>query len=242
MSLGESGFECKIKRMCKCEFFDEMNFVVFWVELVLFIVLYVLVFGVKGGCLLFVVEIMLCIYFIQQWFNFLDLVMEEVLYDMVLFCEFVGLDVGEDNLFDESMIFWFCYLFEVYNLSLQILVIVNVMLMVKGLLFKSGIVVDVMLIVVLSLIKNSSGECDFEMYQIKKGNQWYFGMKVYIGVDVDLGLVYMVVGIVVNVNDVMQVYVLVYGEEIDVFVDVGYQGVSKCDEMQDIEVNWYVVM
>lgn len=34
-------------------------------------------------------------------------------------------------------------------------------------------------------IKNSSGECDPEMLQTKKGNQWDFDMKSYIGVDAD---------------------------------------------------------
>lgn len=39
------------------------------------------------------------------------------------------------------------------------------------------------------------------MYQIKKGNEWYFGMKVYIGVDVKSGFIYILVIIVVNEYD-----------------------------------------
>lgn len=39
-------------------------------------------------------EIMLRIHFLQQWFNLSDPAMEEALYDMLLFQQFAGLDVG----------------------------------------------------------------------------------------------------------------------------------------------------
>jgi transposase, IS5 family len=29
--------------------------------------------------------------------------------------------------------------------------------------------------------KNESGKLDPEMHQVKKGNEWYFGMKIHIG-------------------------------------------------------------
>ena len=38
--------------------------------------------------------------------------------------------------------------------------------------------------------------------QIKKGNQWHFGMKAHIGVDADSSLVHIVIGTAANVNDV----------------------------------------
>ena len=34
-----------------------------------------------------------------------------------------------------------------------------------------------------SSTKNNDGECDPEMHQTKKGNQWYFRMKDHVGVD-----------------------------------------------------------
>lgn len=185
---------------------------------------------------------MLRIHFIQQWFNLSDPAMEEALYDMALFREFVGLDAGEDNLPDESTILRFRHLLETHNLSLQILATVNATLAAKGLLLKSGTVVDATLIAAPSSTKNSSGERDPEMHQTKKGNQWHFGMKAHIGVDADSGLVHTVVGTAANVNDVTQAHALVHGEETDVFADAGYQGVGKRDETQDIEVNWHVAM
>ena len=49
---------------------------------------------------------------------------------------------------------------------------------------------DASLIEAPSSTKNRAGERDPEMHQTKKGNQWYFGMKVHIGVDADIGLVH----------------------------------------------------
>ena len=46
-----------------------------------------------------------------------------------------------------------------------------------------------------------------------------------------------VVGTVVAVNDVTQASALVHGEETDVFADVGYQGVTKLEEVQGIDAH-----
>ena len=242
LSLGESGFERKTKRTRKREFLDEMNLVVPWAELVSLIAPHAPAPGAKGGRPPFAVEAMLRIHFVQQWFNLSDPAMEEALYDMALFREFVGLDTGEDNLPDESTILRFRHLLEAHSLSLQILATINATLAAKGLLLKSGTVVDATLIAAPSSTKNSSGERDPEMHQTKKGNQWHFGMKAHIGVDADSGLVHTVVGTAANVNDVTQAHALVHGEEIDVFADAGYQGVCKRDETQDIAVHWHVAM
>ena len=242
MSLGESGFERKTKRTRKREFLDEMNLVVPWAELVSLITPHAPAPGAKGGRPPFAVETMLRIHFLQQWFNLSDPAMEEALYDMALFREFVGLDAGEDSLPDESTILRFRHLLEAHCLSLQILATVNATLAAKGLLLKSGTVVDATLIAAPSSTKNSSGERDPEMHQTKKGNQWHFGMKAHIGVDADLGLVHTVVGTAANVNDVTQAHALVHGEETDVFADSGYQGVGKRAETQDIKANWHVAM
>ena len=242
MSLDTTGFERKTKRTRKREFLDEMNLVVPWRELVLLIAPHAPTPGAKGGRPPFAVETMLRIHFVQQWFNLSDPAMEEALYDTPMFREFVGLDAGEDNLPDESTILRFRHLLEAHNLSLQILATVNATLAAKGLLLKSGTVVDATLIAAPSSTKNSSGERDPEMHQTKKGNQWHFGMKAHIGVDADSGLVHTVVGTAANVNDVTQAHALVHGAETDVFADAGYQGVGKRDETQEINVNWHVAM
>ena len=242
MSLNTVGFERRIKRTRKREFLDEMNVVVPWPELVALIAPHTPTPGAKGGRPPFAVETMLRIHFLQQWFTLSDPAMEEALYDTPMFREFAGLDIGEDHLPDESTILRFRHLLESHDLSLQIFSTVNAILQAKGLLLKSGTVVDATLIAAPSSTKNKDGKRDPEMHQTKKGNQWHFGMKAHIGTDAESGLVHTVVGTAANVNDVTQAHALVHGEESDVFADAGYQGVQKREETQDIDVAWHVAM
>ena len=71
----------------------------------------------------------------------------------------------------------FSHLFEENSLSIQLLATFNATLIPKGLMLKTGTVVDATLIAAPSSTNNSTGEHDPEMHQTKKGNQWHFGMK-----------------------------------------------------------------
>ena len=70
------------------------------------------------------------------------------------------------------------------------------------------------------------------MHQTKKGNQWHFGMKAHIGVDVASGLVHTVKGTAANKADITQTAALLHGEEEDVFGDAGYTGADKRPELR----------
>src|SRR3546814_2505166 len=74
------------------------------------------------------------------------------------------------------------------------------------------------------------------MHQTKKGNNYFFGMKAHIGVDLHTGLVHSVVGTAANVADVTQVDGLLHGEEELVLGDAGYQGVGKRSEEHTSEL------
>lgn len=143
---------------------------------------------------------------------------------------------------DESNILRSLRLLEAHNQSFRIMAAGNATLTVKGLLLESGTEVDAKLIAAPSSNKNSSEERDPKMHQTKKGKKWHFGMKSHIGVDADSGLVHTVVDTAPNVNDVTHAHPLVHGEEIDVFADAGYQGVSKREEAQDIVVDWHAAI
>jgi IS5 family transposase len=54
----------------------------------------------------------------------------------------------------------------------------------------TGTIVDATLIHAPSSTKNEQGKRDPEMHQVKKGNQWYFGMKAHVGVDSKQGIVH----------------------------------------------------
>jgi len=98
---------------------------------------------------------------------------------------------------------------------------VNDTLSRRGLLLKSGSVVDATLIAAPSSTKNSTGARDPEMHQTKKGNNWHFGMKAHIGADRDSGLVHTVIGTAAKVSDVTIGNALLHGQETDVFADAG---------------------
>lgn len=91
-------------------------------------------------------------------------------------------------------------------------------------------------------MKNEAKARDPEMHQTKKGNQWYFGMKAHIGVDAESGLVHTVVGTAANEADVTQTEHLLHGEEKDVFLDAGYVGAEKREELKDLDINWPIAM
>jgi IS5 family transposase len=202
ISLATAGFQLVSKRTRKRVFLDEMNLVVPWAELVALIAPFAPSTGGKGGRPPFAVETMLRIHFLQQWFGLSDPAMEEALHDVSVYCDFAHLDPGATRLPDETTILRFRHLLEENNLSRQLLATINATLAKKGLLLKTGTVVDATLIAAPSSTKNSTGERDPEMHQTKKGNQWHFGMKAHIGVDAESGLVHTVIGTAANVCDV----------------------------------------
>jgi len=76
----------------------------------------------------------------------------------------------------------------------------------RKLLMKEGTIVDATIIEAASSTKNRQKERDPQMHQAKKGNQWHFGMKAHIGVDLDSGLVHTVTGTAANVADIAQTH------------------------------------
>jgi IS5 family transposase len=238
ISLAATGFEIVTKRTRKREFLDEMNQVVPWAELIALIEPHAP--AGKTGRPPFAVSTMLRIHFLQQWFGLSDPAMEEALHDVPLYREFACLDAGATRMPDESTILRFRHLLEANDLSIQLMAAINATLATKGLLLKSGTVVDATLIAAPPSTKNRTGERDPEMHQTQKGNQWHFGMKAHIGVDADSGLVHTVIGTAANVNDVTQGHGLLHGEETDVFADAGYQGATKRPEATGVA--WHVAM
>jgi IS5 family transposase len=242
MSLASTGFELVTKRTRKREFLDEMNLVIPWSELLSLIAPHAP--AGKTGRPPFATEVMLRIHLLQQFFGHSDPAMEEALHDIPLYQEFARLDAGMTRLPDESTILRFRHMLEAHGLGQQILATVNAKLIDRGLMLKTGTVVDATLIAAPSSTKNDAGERDPEMHQTKKGNQWHFGMKAHIGVDAQSGLVHTVTTTAANAHDVTQAHALLHGEEEVVFADSGYRGVEKREEIQaqHPDVDWQIAM
>ena len=80
------------------------------------------------------------------------------------------------------------------------------------------------------------------MRQVKKGNQYHFGMKLHIGVDAKTGLVHSLATTPANVHDVTEAHRLLHGGESYVWGDAGYVGVEKREENRGLAVEWQVAM
>lgn len=171
ISLATTGYELVTKRTRKRVFLDEMNLVVPWTGLVSLITPFApRGSGNQGGRPAFALESMLRIHFLQQWFGLSDPAMEEALHDTPMYCQFARLDPGVMRLPDESTILRFRHLLEANNLSIQIMAAINATLAAKGLILKSGTVVDATLIAAPPSTKNKDGKRDPQMHSSKKGN------------------------------------------------------------------------
>ena len=115
--------------------------------------------------------------------------MEDLLYEAESVRRFVGLRLSE-ALPDEITILHFRHLLERHGLGEGLFEEINAHLESQGLRLREGTIVDATIIEAPSSTKNRSGERDPEMRQVKKGNQYHFGMKLHIGVDAKTGLVH----------------------------------------------------
>ena len=86
------------------------------------------------------------------------------------------------------------------------------------------------------LEKNKNGERDPEMHQTKKGNEWYFGMKVHAGADAGSGYVHSLTGTSANMHDVSETSKLIRKDDHVVYGDSGYLGAPMRDEIKNDEV------
>ena len=166
-------------------------------------------------------ERMLRIYFLQQWFNLSDPAAEEALYDSEAMRRFAGLELTEDTIPDETSILRFRHLLEEHGLTEAIFAEVKRLLEERRLLLKAGTIVDATIINAPSSTKHREQRRDPEMRQTKKGNQWYFGMKLHTGADVR-GIVHSLAGTHAAVADITQMPESLHGGESVVYGDRAY--------------------
>ena len=224
MSFGDSEYASKRKRTRREKFLAEMDQVIPWSILLNLIEP---VYPKAGnGRPPYPLKAMLRTHLMQNWFGLSDPAMEEALYEIASMRQFAGLSLTRP-IPDETTILNFRRLLEKYELSAEILSRVNAYLTRKGLMLKRGTIVDATIIAAPSSTKNAEGERDPEMHQTKKGEQWYFGMKAHIGVDMDSGLVHTVTTTAANVADIEEAEYLLHGKEVVVYADAGYTGADK---------------
>ena len=222
-TLADEGFERYRKRTRREQFLDEMDKIVPW----------------KGLCEVIEpfypkpegagrppigLQRMLRIHFLQHWFNLSDPAVEEALYDSRAMRRFVGIDLGREPAPDETTGCKFRHLLEAHNLGDQLFALIAEYLEDNGLTVNTGTIVDASIIDAPSSTKNKDRKRDPEMHQVKKGNQWYFGMKAHIGVDSRTKLIHSVAATAANVHDSQLLPDLLHGGETRVWGDSAYAG------------------
>jgi IS5 family transposase len=155
---------------------------------------------------------------------------------------FAGIDLNHDPVPDATTLLKFRHWLERHDLTRALFDDIAAMLEERGLLMRQGTIVDATIIAAPPSTKNKSKSRDPEMHQTKKGNQWHFGMKAHIGVDVTSGVVHTLTGTAANEADINQTAALLHGQEEAVFADAGYTGADKRPELADCEVSWNIAI
>ena len=218
----QSGFEKFARKSRRELFLDEMDKIVPWSGLVALVEPHY----PKGdnGRPPVGLERMLRLYFLQQWFNLSDPGLEDALYESAALRHFAGIDLGREAAPDETTICNFRHLLERHDMGRSMLQMVNEYLAACGVKIATGTIVDATIVHAPSSTKNAEGERDPEMHRVKKGNQWYFGMKAHIGVDSKAGIVHTAVATAANTSDSAVLPELLHGNEQKVWGDAAYQG------------------
>ncbi|MFZ1765843.1 MAG: IS5 family transposase [Candidatus Nitrotoga sp.] len=216
----ETGFEQQRRPTRRDEFLDTMNRIVPWADLCAVIEPH---YPKRGnGRPPIGPERMLRIHFIQHWFNLADFACEEALYDITSLRHFAGIDLGCEAVPDATTLLKFRRLLEKHNLNEQLFAEVGRIRQGSGMTLKTGTIVDATLIAAPSSTKNVGKKRDPEMHQTRKGQQWYFGMKLHIGVDSQSGLAHSAVVTPANVHDKHPLPDLLHGHEQRVYGDSAY--------------------
>jgi IS5 family transposase len=167
---------------------------------------------------------MLRMYFLAHWFNLADGALEEAVYDSEAMRRFVDLDLGRESVPDERTVCKFRHLLEKHDLGRKLFDEVNRHLQAEGMKVSSGTMVDATIINAPSSTRNKDGKRDPEMHQTRKGNQWYFGMKLHIAADSQSKMVSALTVTAANVHDKHALPELLNGAEKRFYGDAGYAG------------------
>lgn len=183
-------------------------------------------------------ERMLRMYFVQHWFNLADEACEEALLDSTALRRFVGIDLGRERVPDGTTLLRFRRLLEKHQLGEKLFATVGQVLQARGMKVGTGTIVDATIIGAPSSTKNADNKRDPEMHQTRKGQQWYFGMKMHIGVDSRTGLAHSAVVTAANVHDKHPLPNLLHGNEQRVYGDSAYASqkeliASKASQAKD---------
>ena len=149
-----------------------------------------------------------------------------MLYSSKSMRRFARIDLLTNSVPDETTICKSRHLLEAHRLNARMFLAVKALLEERQLLLKAATLVDATIIGAPSSTKNATQTRDPEMRQTKKGNQWYFGMKMHVGTD-RRGVIHSSTTTDAATADITQLPLLLHGQETALHGDKAY---DKADD------------
>jgi IS5 family transposase len=227
-----TGFELHARPTRKAEFLAKMETLMPWAEFCTLIEPHYPKAG--NGRPPVGLERMLRMYWIANWFNLADEACEDAFYDIAVFREFCGFDLGRERIPDATTLLKFRHLLEEHEIGKAMFARVGALLQANGVKVSGGTIVDATLIAAPPSTKNEEKARDPEMHQTKKGNQWHFGMKIHVGADSKTGLIHSASVTAANVHDSHEVPNLLHGNETRFYGDSAYRGKAQRERLKSI--------
>ena len=100
--------------------------------------------------------------------------------------------------------------------------------------------VDATIIKAPSSTKNQEKQRDPEMHSTRKNNQYFFGMKVHIGTDVNSNQIHSVTVTPANTADIDELPNLLREDDLVIFGDAGYTSDSYKRGARELGMSWRV--
>ena len=211
------------------EFLNTMEEIIPWDEWIALIRPYY--FDNKVGRPARGIEMMLRMFLLQAWFNLSDEGIEDAIYDSYAMRQFMGLDFAQAQTPDATTLCKFRKLLFENNIAQVLFDAIKRTLEKHGQIMRGGTIVDATIIGAPSSTKNKSKARDTEMHQVKKGQEWHFGMKAHVGVDAATGYVHTVTATAANIHDITEAHKLLRADDEFMSGDSGYLGIDKREEI-----------
>lgn len=231
MSFTDYEYSLRKRTTKRDEFLKCMDEITPWDELVAIIEPYY--YKNTRGRKAIPIETMLRMFMLQRWYTLADEALEDTIYDSYAMRKFMHLDFTEDSVPDATTLCKFRKIIVENGIDRMIFDAIKNFMEEHGHIMHGGTIVDATIIDAPKSTKNQKKERDPEMHQTKKGNQWYFGGKLHVGVDAGTGLVHSLEATAANVNDSIPAHKLLREDDEVVYGDAAYCAVEKHEEVKN---------
>ena len=233
MSFTDVEYSQRKRKTKREQFLDCMDEITPWDEVVAMIEPYY--YHNKRGRKAKGIETMFRMYLLQTWYNLSDEALEDAIYDSYAMRKFMHLDFLEESVPDATTLCKFRKIIVENGLAKRYFEAVKTFMEEHGRMMHGGSIVDATIIDAPKSTKNADNSRDREMHQTKKGNQYYFGGKLHIGVDAGSGLIHTVRVTAANVHDASVAHELLREDDEVAYGDAAYCSLEKHEEFRNDE-------